>query len=423
MPIALTVAPNAAAFSLFERKRATATDLTSTQIEGNIPHYAREVAFFTARLNDAKKVTELKTLLTDALAMPPEKAFVDRAAFIADARKALGATEGDSGQLTDITSQRRLGLVYDTNIESVYNAARAEQESLHPELLDEYPAQELIRVEAREKERDWSTRWQAAGGKFYAGRMIALKNDSVWRDISRFENPWPPFDYGSCMGVEDIDREECIALGLIKPDFKFPRDEKPYTNNMWEMSQSAKGVDGETIEFLKEHFAGALKIVPPSPEHPNGTIVLTPQKLQMEAIRAREQERLLKSLPSLQRDKTFEELVSQNQTLKDSTGTLITTNLAHLDNKSGKDRTYRKAFLPAALEAIQTVQPADELNAKGEETKVYKKTWGTGSGEIGVKSIVSKDGTFFNYVEFSPKNKAAPKGGKERADLRATKKA
>ena len=416
MPIALTVAPNAGARSLFERKRATATDLSSTQIEGNIPHYAREVAFFTARLNDAKKVTELKTLLTDALAMPPEKAFVDRAAFIADARKALGATEGDSGQLTDITSQRRLGLVYDTNIESVYNAARAEQESLHPELLDEYPAQELIRVEAREKERDWSSRWQAAGGKFYAGRMIALKNDSVWRDISRFENPWPSFDYGSGMGVEDIDREECIALGLIKPDFKFPRDEKPYTNNMWEMSQSAKGVDGETIEFLKEHFAGALKIVPPSPEHPNGTIVLTPQKLQNDVVRAREKERMAKILPSLPEGNSFEDYIASRPTVTTASGKTVKTDLSHLENQRGenaKDRSDRKPFAPAAFETL--TNPDSVITHQNDGTDVYEKTFSQNGISLAVKSLVDrKSGTFFNYMFGSPKKETAPKEGAER---------
>ena len=63
------------------------------------------------------------------------------------------------------------------------------------------------------EERDWGTRWSQAGEKFYAGRMIALKSGPVWCEISRFENPWPPFNYGSGMGVEDIDRDECIAPG------------------------------------------------------------------------------------------------------------------------------------------------------------------------------------------------------------------
>jgi len=69
----------------------------------------------------------------------------------------------------------------------------------------------------REKGRDWPMRWEAAGGQFTNGRMAALKTDPIWAAISRFGDPFPPFDYGSGMGLRDIDREEAEALGLIGP--------------------------------------------------------------------------------------------------------------------------------------------------------------------------------------------------------------
>lgn len=55
--------------------------------------------------------------------------------------------------------------------------------------------------------------------------MVALKSDSVWTNLSRFGRPYPPFDYGSGMGVEDVDREEAIELGLLPADE--PSDEIP----------------------------------------------------------------------------------------------------------------------------------------------------------------------------------------------------
>ncbi len=55
--------------------------------------------------------------------------------------------------------------------------------------------------------------------------MIALKSDAVWTNLSRFGRPYPPFDYGSGMGVEDVDRDEAIELGLLPKDE--PVDEVP----------------------------------------------------------------------------------------------------------------------------------------------------------------------------------------------------
>ncbi|MBR0198127.1 MAG: hypothetical protein IJQ34_08330, partial [Kiritimatiellae bacterium] len=63
---------------------------------------------------------------------------------------------------------------------------------------------------------DWPKRWQKAGGKIFpGGRMIALKDDPVWVKLSVFDNPFPPFDWGSGMGLEDIGRKEAVKLGLI----------------------------------------------------------------------------------------------------------------------------------------------------------------------------------------------------------------
>jgi hypothetical protein len=85
------------------------------------------------------------------------------------------------------------------------------------DVLDAFPAQELIRAEDRQQPRDWQARWRAAGGRVIEGRMVALKTDPVWAKISAFGVPWPPFDFNSGMGLDDIDRDEAESLGLVKP--------------------------------------------------------------------------------------------------------------------------------------------------------------------------------------------------------------
>lgn len=122
------------------------------------------------------------------------------------------------GTLQDFSSDLRTNLQLRINVQQAQGYGWWKQ-GQDPDLLDAYPAQEFLRVEAREKERsDWPQRWQAAGGQiFEGGRMIALKNDPVWETLSRFGLPYPPFDFGSGMGVEDISRKEAEALGLISP--------------------------------------------------------------------------------------------------------------------------------------------------------------------------------------------------------------
>lgn len=80
-----------------------------------------------------------------------------------------------------------------------------------------------MRLEERRARRNWLERWRAAGGRVFpgtgldgrAGRLVALKNDPVWTNLSEFGLPYPPFAYGSGVGVEDVGRETAVALGLI----------------------------------------------------------------------------------------------------------------------------------------------------------------------------------------------------------------
>jgi hypothetical protein len=254
------IGPNAAAQDRLAGKRITPTNL-DTQGIASLPLAAREAGFFSAKVSDARTLSEMKSMLSDALAMPRDKAFVSRDAFIADMRRTMGygheegRKTGDTGQLTDIGSARRLGLIYDTQIKDAFEHARYVSGD-DPDILDEFPAQELLRVSARKTERDWSARWQQAGGKIYGGRMIARKDDPVWTAISTFGNPWPPFDFGSGMGVLDVDREEAEELGVIKPD----ENPKPLMRQHEEaLEKSAKDIDPEMREKLRSQFAEAVE--------------------------------------------------------------------------------------------------------------------------------------------------------------------
>lgn len=173
----------------------------------------RDRAFFSARVEEARILYAMREAAAAVAA--GDLSATDARLSIRDALRRAGYAppEGKGGTLQDLGSRRRLDLVLKTNADM----ARGYVQHLESmAALDAFPAQELVRFEQREKPRDWRSRWKAAGGRLYGGgRMIALKTSPIWTALSRFGHPWPPFDFGSGMGVLDVPRDEAAALGLV----------------------------------------------------------------------------------------------------------------------------------------------------------------------------------------------------------------
>ena len=195
-----------------------------------LPAALRDEAMFSSKVSDARILQAAKDRI--AAIVQPEGRAPGQSMNTATAReqirdllKSLGYApeQGKEGSIEDLTSRSRLDLIIDTNVAMARGRGQwtATQDA---DVLDEWPCQELYRAEDREHERNWAQRWRAAGGKLYGvssepdfnfRRAIARKNDPIWYRISRFGKPWPPFDFNSGMDVEDVDREEAIALGVI----------------------------------------------------------------------------------------------------------------------------------------------------------------------------------------------------------------
>ena len=126
--------------------------------------------------------------------------------------------KGDKGTIHDLFSQARLDVIIKTNVAQARGYMQY-AEGMSPGAFAAFPAQEFTRIAHRRNQRqDWPQRWAKAGGKVYGGKMIALKDDPVWERLSVFGNPFPPFDWGSGMGVLDVDRKTAIRLGLISDE-------------------------------------------------------------------------------------------------------------------------------------------------------------------------------------------------------------
>lgn len=284
---AVTLAAWQKAVERLAGKTNLATTLTSAEWQ-EVPLAIGERAFFSARVAEAHRLQETRNALQKALTgLDTTRTRADGTAMtysstdaIADLRKLWGA-EGDSGQLTDITSYRRLKLINDFQTEQAYSYGRWKQDLEDPEMLDEYPAWEFVRVEPRRVPRtDWWEHWQAAGDAInWEGAtptaMAALKTSPIWAVFSRFGTPYPPFDFNSGMGLRDLDREEAESLGLIppawNPETEGPAAIKHFNDNV---EASIKDLDPKMRDWLAKAMGNMgeiegnrIKYVPPTPKH------------------------------------------------------------------------------------------------------------------------------------------------------------
>lgn len=221
-----------------ELKSILPTSLNSEWLQRLRPQW-RERARFSARMANVDFLQRMDDLILKILTpvtverSPGE--FVVEGMDYAEARLELKRTlesieykapPGKEGTIEDISSDQRLNLIIDHNVKSAQNYGYWQQ-GQDPILLDEWPAQELYREEFREEPRNWRDRWtqaaSASGDKIAAsvwrrtGRFIARKDSGIWRALSRFGTPYPPFDFNSGMGIKDVDRDEAERLGVIKP--------------------------------------------------------------------------------------------------------------------------------------------------------------------------------------------------------------
>ncbi|CAN5546699.1 hypothetical protein BH09VER1_BH09VER1_24670 [soil metagenome] len=268
MALTITQKPLAEVTDTLSAKTPIGSILRSAEWE-NVPTQLRETAFFSARVESARALAEAQAALQKILNLSRDAngaISMDRGKFIAEMQKmanALGLrnTEpGKRGGLEDFGSERRLKLIYEQQIGQAQSKAYY-LSGQDPDVLDAWPAQELIRLREPKggpgARRDWAARWSSAGGKFYGGRMIALKTSPIWIKISRFGRPWPPFDYSSGMGLEEIDRETAEQLGLIKPgEIIEPSVERDQN----EIMASVKGLAPDMRAALKEAFGNQISV-------------------------------------------------------------------------------------------------------------------------------------------------------------------
>lgn len=253
------------ASELILKKALVASDLDSSQWN-QVQAGFRNRAFFSSRVAEVKIITAMRDRVAD---------YVKSGVDISEARKLMrkdlealkySPNPGEEDTIKDLFSKARLDVILKTN-EAQARGYIEHIARMKPGAFAAFPAQEFLRVESRKAQRqDWPARWRKAGGKIYGDRMIALKDDPVWVNLSVFGNPFPPFDWGSGMGVRGVDRDEAEKLGLITREELKKKVEalrnKPVPDFNGNLQATVPNLRSDSLcgKILKKNFGDQVKI-------------------------------------------------------------------------------------------------------------------------------------------------------------------
>lgn len=215
----------------------------------------RRRAVFTATGTSGEFVQEVQDGLQEALSGEGSRA--ERKLRLQNiVTRLTGRVIGEDSDLQDLSSERRLNLIVDTQLGMMQGAGQKIQGNTAT-ARDLYPALELVRVGGAKNPRDWAGRWVKAGGTFFGGRMIAAKDDPVWENLGRsslfddgLDNNFPPFAFGSHMDVIPVPRDEAIALGVIESDQQIAADEIDFNATLQSPEISTRSLQEAMIEDL-----------------------------------------------------------------------------------------------------------------------------------------------------------------------------
>jgi hypothetical protein len=248
----------------------------SSDAWATLPVEIRDRAFFSAHVESERILAEAQRRILQRVKLERDRIeaggrVMERGRFIEemqDLLESLGYQPDPEkeGTLQDLSSAGRLGLIWQMQLDQAHGHA-AWKAGMDQPVLDAFPAQELVRDFDKIERRDWPRIWAENDGVFYGepgpdypgapGRMIALKTDPIWTQISRFGTPWPPFDWGSGMGLRDIRRGEAERLGLLDPEDPMIPQTTPFTAGL---QASAAGLPPAALDRLQERFGARLVI-------------------------------------------------------------------------------------------------------------------------------------------------------------------
>lgn len=267
---------DSAALDFLRGRRETASLLDSAGWR-TVPYQLRDRAFFSSRVNDLRTLAAMKARIAKALAWTPGQPngpVMDGQRFAKEMRAILinggvrTARPEDLGGLKDIMSVRRLELIHDVQTEMArgFGAARR---GMDPDILDAVPGYRFTRIAARRNPRPdgfWMDRWaqacaMAGGVGCLARPAVCLKTSPALQalgSLGPFGNPFAPFDWGSGMGLEDLDRAACEAAGLLRRNE--PMEPAPVPDLDARMEEGVEDVPPALLDRLDLYFGDQVSV-------------------------------------------------------------------------------------------------------------------------------------------------------------------
>ena len=244
--------------------------LVNTEGWSKVQAGLRDRAFFSSQVTQTKILYAMRQNVAELVSGGKSESEVRRdlreyllkIGYDADADLQPGE-KSRRGTIKDLMTKSRLDVMMRTNADQARGYA-AHLRATSAGAILAAPAYELVRVERRKAERDWDTRWEDAAKKVgwegvaRNGSHIALKTSPIWAALSRFGNPYPPFDFNSGMGVRNVRKSVCREIGLLGPDEQPKIPEMPDFNGNLHTPVPFNGNDDPIWNDLKEKFGDQI---------------------------------------------------------------------------------------------------------------------------------------------------------------------
>lgn len=272
------------ALAEFRQRTVFETDLGSAELRG-FSAELRNRSLFSARTTNAEYLNEVQAVVDDILSgkenmvrgrlrlmrklaqlgYDPMVGFPDDMATVPPAER---------GSLQDLSSQRRIDLVLETNVRMARGYAQQVAGNRDYSRYAE-PAWELFRLYTREiprgseesKSAGWEQRWRDAGDVVnFEGasqeRLVARKDSPIWQALGdgvggytdTLLNPFPPFAFRSGFAWKAVPREKAIRLGLVAAEETPAAQAATLTPGQAEVQRVFKGLSTEMQDALRKEL-------------------------------------------------------------------------------------------------------------------------------------------------------------------------
>jgi hypothetical protein len=231
----------------------------------DVPVALRERAFFSSRIESIRFLSRARSRIDaylqssrevlpsgeTALKVGSRAEFVDQMREFA-LREGMGPVDPkDKGGIKDITSEKRLGLIFDVQTQQAADYGYWRQ-GMQQDILDIFPAQRFIRVKSVKEARGWHAQFENG---------VWLKWDPIWKRINRdFGVPWGPWGWGCGHDVEDVDRDEAEQLGLLERKQEVPAPQEIAKGFNENLRASTAGLDPDLLAKIRSEFGSQVVI-------------------------------------------------------------------------------------------------------------------------------------------------------------------